>query len=101
MLHHQRPRRYNYIVAAADDTVTTLPRHRLIDLGDTIPGKYKLADTIPEGTRIPTTIISKQRKSYLVGFGEHGARDMRRVELRRHHPQVKSKLEREFEASNP
>ena len=91
----------NYIVAAADDTITTLPRHRLIDLGDTIPGKYKLADTIPEGTRIPTTIISRQRKSYLVGFGEHGAKDLRRVELRRHHPQVKSKLEREFEASNP
>ena len=88
----------NYIVSAADNTTLTLPRHRLIDLGEE-QGKYKLADTIPEGSRIPTAIINRQGASYLVAYGDDGAGEMRKVDLRRHHPQVKSKLEKEFEQS--
>ena len=37
----------NYKVSAADNTTKVLPRHRLIDLGAAIPGRIKLADTIP------------------------------------------------------
>ena len=42
----------NYIVSAADNTSKVLPRHRLIDLGDTLPAKHKLADTITEAQPI-------------------------------------------------
>ena len=37
----------NYIVSAADRTSKVLPRHRLIDLGNALPAKHKLTDTIP------------------------------------------------------
>ena len=87
----------NYIISAADNTSTTLPRHRLIDIGATKPDKFKLAETLPEGYHIPTKIINKESKKFLVQYGEEGAGDMRKVELRRHHPQIKSKLEKEFE----
>ena len=88
----------NYIISAADNTTQTLPRHRLIDLGEE-QGKYKLADTIPGGSRIPTKIINRQRQSYLVQYGEDGYGDVRRVDLRGHYPQTVSKLEKEFEQS--
>ena len=92
----------NYIVSAADNTSTTLPRHRLIDLGDTKPEKYKFADTFPfgEGYHIPTSIINKEPRDekVMVQFGEEGAGYMRIVDIRRHHPQVKTKLEKEFDA---
>ena len=38
----------NYKVSAADNTTIVLPRHRLIDLGNALPAKHKLADTIPK-----------------------------------------------------
>ena len=40
---------FNYLVSAADDTTMSLPRHRLIDLGDKKPDKYKLANTFVNG----------------------------------------------------
>lgn len=38
----------NYLVSASDNTTLSLPRHRLIDIGEN-PGKYKLASTLPKG----------------------------------------------------
>ena len=89
---------YNYIISAADNTSTTLPRHRLIDLGSTKPDKYKLADTIPNALPRVESIISENKTGgLLVNFvNDAGAKEVRRVDLRRHHPQVKSKVEREF-----
>lgn len=87
----------NYFVAAADKTVKSLPRHRLIDLGKTKPDKYKLAETIPAGERIPESIIQESGQKYLVNFGDDtGAGEMRKTELRRHHPQIESALEKKF-----
>lgn len=86
----------NYIVSAEDETTTTLPRHRLIDLGPHLPNKYKFAETMPEGYFRPTSIINKDGEKYLVAYGDNGAGLMRKLELRRHHPQIKSKLEKEY-----
>ena len=89
---------YNYIISAADHTSTTLPRHRLIDLGSTKPDKYKLADTIPNALPSIESIISKNKTGgLLVNYAnDAGAKEVRQVDLRRHHPQVMSKVEREF-----
>ena len=87
----------NYFISAEDNTTTSLPRHRLIDLGETIPSKYKLAETMPEGYHLPTKIINKDKKKLLVQYGEDGAGELRKVDLRRHHPQLKTQLEKEFE----
>lgn len=91
----------NYFVSAEDNTTTSLPRHRLIDIGNET-GKYKFAETIPfdEGFRIPTKIITKEKndKKYLVSYGEDGAGYMRIVDLRRHHPQIETKIEKDFES---
>ena len=91
----------NYFVAAADNTMRTLPRHRLIDIGESM-GKYKFAETIPEGFRIPTSIITKEKrdKRYLVSFGDEGNGYMRKVDIRRHHPQVETPIEKEFKAKS-
>ena len=86
----------NYFIQAADNTTTSVPRHRLIDIGSTKPDKYKLANTIPEGYHIPTAIINKEGKKYLVQYGNDGAGWIRKVDLRRHHPQIPTKLEKEF-----
>ena len=88
----------NYFISAEDNTTTSLPRHRLIDLGDTKPDKYKLAETIPEGYRLPTAIINREphSKKFMVQYGNDGAGELRKVELRRHHPQIKTKLEQDF-----
>lgn len=89
----------NYFIKAADDTVLSLPRHRLIDLGSTKPDKYKLADTIPEGYHLPTKIINKEGKKYLVQYGDQGAGEIRKVDLRRHHPQIPTQLEKDYKES--
>lgn len=91
----------NYFVAAADNTMRTLPRHRLIDIDESM-GKYKFAETIPEGFRIPTSIITKEKrdKRYLVSFGDEGNGYMRKVDIRRHHPQVETPIEKEFKAKS-
>ena len=84
----------NYFVKAQDNTMMSLPRFRLIDLGDTKPDKYKLAETIPTGFRIPVGIISSDGKKLLVNYGDDiGAGYLRTVDLRRHHPQIKHKIE--------
>ena len=91
----------NYLVSAADGTATTLPRHRLIDLGANKPDKYKLADTLPEGSFIPVAILgrSNQRGAGLVvRYANNETGNARLVDLRRHHPQVKSNLEKNYEA---
>ena len=87
----------NYFIQAADNTTTSLPRHRLIDLGPTKPDKYKLAETIPEGFHIPSKIINKEKKKLLVEYGNNGAGELRKLELRRHHPQIKTQLEKDYE----
>ena len=87
----------NYFISAEDNTTTSLPRHRLIDLGETKPEKYKLAETMPEGYHLASSIINKEGNKYLVGFNNDGAKYMRKVDLRRHHPQLKTQLEKEFE----
>ena len=87
----------NYFVSAEDNTTTSLPRHRLIDLGETKPEKYKLAETLPEGYHLPSKIITKDKKKLLVQYGNEGAGELRKVELRRHHPQLKTKLEKDYE----
>ena len=89
----------NYFIKAADNTTTSLPRHRLIDLGETKPDKYKLAETLPEGYHLPTSIINKQSKKLLVQYGDEGAGELRKVELRRHHPQIQTQLEKDFKNS--
>ena len=88
----------NYFIQAADKTTRSVPRHKLIDLGKDKPDKYKLADTIPEGFRIPVSIVnSSGNKTYLVSFGDDvGYKDMKVNDLRRHHPQIESKLEKDF-----
>jgi len=90
----------NYFVSAEDNMTTSLPRHRLIDIGNET-GKYKFAETIPfnEGFRIPTKIINKEirDKRVMVEYGNDGAGYMRKVDLRRHHPQVKPQIEKEFD----
>ena len=86
----------NYFISAEDNTTTSLPGHRLIDLGENKPGKYKLAETLPEGYYLPTKIITKDKKKLLVQYGEEGAGELRKVDLRRHHPQIKTQLEKDF-----
>ena len=92
----------NYLVSAADNMLTSLPRHRLIDIGENKPDKYKFADTIPfdEGFRKPTAIINKEPndKKLLVQYGNDGAGYMRSVDIRRHHPQLESSIEKDFNA---
>ena len=88
----------NYFIQAEDKTTTSVPRHRLIDIGKTKPDKYKLATTIPEGYHLATGIINKESKKYLVQYGNDGAGELRKVELRRHHPQLETNLEKEFKA---
>ena len=89
----------NYFISAEDNTTTSLPRHRLIDLGEMKPEKYKFAETIPEGYHLPTKIITKDKKKLLVQYGNEGAGELRTVDLRRHHPQIKTKLEKDYEQS--
>ena len=93
----------NYFIRAEDNTTSSLPRHRLIDLGATKQDKYKLAETIPEGYHLATKIINKQAKKLLVEYGDEsseprfaGAGEIRKVDLRRHHPQIKTQLEKDF-----
>ena len=89
----------NYFVSAEDNMTTSLPRHRLIDLGPTKPDKYKFAETIPfnEGYHLPTKLISKKprEKMPLVEYGNEGYGYKRFVDIRRHHPQIESKVEKE------
>ena len=94
----------NYFISAEDDMTTSLPRHRLIDLGPTKPNKYKFAETIPfkEGYYLTTKILSKapHDRRPLVQYGnvENGndKYDYKRfVDIRRHHPQIESKVEKE------
>lgn len=47
---------HNYLVSAADNTTKSLPRHRLIDLGQNKPEKYKLASTMPNGNTMQSYI---------------------------------------------
>ena len=88
----------NYFIQAEDKTVKSLPRHRLIDLGKTKPDKYKLAETIPGGGRLAESIINKSGSKYLVSYGNDiGAADVRAVDLRRHHPQIESNVEKKLQ----
>lgn len=90
----------NYLVSAADETTITLPRHRLIDLGENKPEKYKLADTIPSASPLIKSIINKNGNGrYLVNYGDNiGAGTVRKVDIRRHHPQIESKAEKDYKA---
>ena len=90
----------NYFVSAADETTISLPRHRLIDLGPNIPTKYKLADTIPNALPTIKGLITKNETGgYLANYGNDiGAKDIRKVDIRRHHPQVESKAEKDYRA---
>ena len=87
----------NYLISAFDNTTIILPRHRLIDLGPNKPDKYKFATTIPGAKPIIKNIINKNNQSYLVNYGDDiGAGDIRIVDLRKHHPQIPSNIEKEF-----
>ena len=90
----------NYLISAFDNTTITLPRHRLIDLGGHKPEKYKLATTIPNAMPLVKSIISKNNTGgYLVNYGDNiGAGNIRKVDIRRHHPQIESKAEKDFKA---
>ena len=90
----------NYFISAADNSTTSLPRHRLIDIGETQPEKYKFAETIPfvESFRIPTKIINRQRgeRKYMAEYGNNGYGEIREVDLRRHHPQIQAPIEKQY-----
>ena len=89
----------NYFISAADNSTTSLPRHRLIDIGNET-GKYKFAETIPfvEGFRVPTKIINRQRgeRKYMAEYGNDGYGEIREVDLRRHHPQIQAPIEKQY-----
>ena len=85
----------NYFVKAQDNTLMSLPRFRLIDLGDTKPDKYKLAETVPEGFRLPESLVENKDDVMIANYGgDNGSEYIRRIDLRRHHPQIKHKLEK-------
>ena len=90
----------NYIISAEDETSISLPRWKLIDLGSEKPSKYKFAETIPNGKYIPSSIIENNNragKTFLVNYGNNTtAGDIRKVEIRRHHPQIPSTIEKEY-----
>jgi len=89
----------SYLVSAQDGTTIILPRHRLIDIGET-PEKYKFAETIPGAKILPTKILSKNPTGgYNVELTDGTNGTIRKAELRRHHPQIKSELEKDY--NNP
>lgn len=87
----------NYFISAEDETRTSLPRWKLIDLGKDKPNNINFANTIP-GTMMhePKGLI-KDGNSYIVDYGNAGSGRITKGVLRRHHPQIETKLERELD----
>ena len=87
----------NYVISAFDNTSLILPRYKLIDLGPEKPENMKFASTIPNGKLLPQSIVNVNRRGGLiVNYGENvGSGFSRTNEIRRHHPQVESKIEKD------
>lgn len=88
----------NYFISAADGKSTSLPRFRLIDIGDN-PGKYKYSDTLIEGYKIPKKILNipdPRGGGFDIEYVDGTRGHIRKPELRRHHPQIESKLEKDY-----
>ena len=93
----------NYRIQAEDTSILSLPRWRLIDIGNTIPKNIKMATTVTGKLRfMPISIISKEKGSYTVYYGEKvGSKGgVKANDLRNHHPQVKSAVEIEYEKNH-
>ena len=86
----------NYVVSAFDNTCLILPRHRLIDLGSEKPENIKLASTIPNGKLLPQSIVNTNNHGVIVNYGNNVGSGFSRInEIRRHHPQVESRIEKD------
>jgi len=92
----------NYFISASDGRRKSLPRWRLIDVtkpDGNHPANIRFAATITGiQHHTPVSIVSKEGKTYTVQFTEGVGDKVTKQELRRHHPQLESKVEHDFTA---